>query len=132
MTFSFIILRFYAYLLWLLDIIFKIATISLIISPLLLFVNIRAFVIILSIISLLILIYFLNYFCIWHLINYLSLKREPVFNEYKIQSKYIGIIVTTSDLQFWKYSAISIGGSRSFATFLISPLISCSFCKYLS
>lgn len=110
MTFSFKILRFYAYVLLLLDIIFKIVAFLLLISPLLLLINIRTFNIILSIIILIILIYFLNYFCIWYLINYLYLKREPVFHEYKIESNYIGIVVTTSNLQFWKFLAIFTGG----------------------
>lgn len=115
---SFKILRLYGKVLYIMDRFLIIAVIYLFFSPLLLLINARWFSISNLIIILIILIIFLNYFCIWYLINYIYLKRQPKFDEYKIKREYIGIIVTTYDLQFWKYWAIFTGGIIIFIEYL--------------
>lgn len=110
MKLSFKILRHYGRLTYILDKSHTIASIFLLLSPLLLVINFRLFFIVIPIIILIVIIALLNNFCIWYLLNYIYLKRQPKFDEYKIKGDYIGIVITTDNLKFWKYWAIFTGG----------------------
>jgi len=107
---SFKILRAYASILYIIYIIFYSAIVSLFAIPLLFIINPKIIPFLLLLVDVIILITIVNYFCIWYLINYIYLKKQPKFEEYKIKGDYVGIVVTTNNLQFWKYFAIYTGG----------------------
>jgi len=107
---SFKILRIYASISYVMDKIFFSAIVFLLATLLLFVIDSKIFFISLLIAYLIFLITFLNYFCIWYLLNYIYLKRQPKFEEYKTKGDYLGIVVTTSNLQFWKYCAIYTSG----------------------